>query len=194
MSVKLAGSGIARNTHLASSVATNMVWFTLAIALALSFGVWWGFLRPRSARSAQLNHGEQHVTITVKGGYSPDHIEAQAGVPLRLTFDRQETGECSSEIVFSDFGVSKELPAYQQTDVVITPKHAGDYGFACGMNMLHGSLHVVDNPNRHANVSADSHVPTGHDNASSGNVATLTREHGQTETFEVTNERISTVT
>ena len=32
----------------------------------------------------------QHVTFVVRGGYSPQRIQASAGVPLRITFERRE--------------------------------------------------------------------------------------------------------
>ena len=80
--------------------------------------------------------------MTVKGGYSPDHIVRQ-GVPLEIEFDRQESGECTNRVVFADLGVSAGLPAHTKTTVRLRPDRAGTFGFACGMNMVHGTL-VVD--------------------------------------------------
>jgi len=85
----------------------------------------------------------QVQTITVKGGYSPSLIELVQGVPTRLLFDRQETGDCSSRVVFPDFKVNQSLPAYATTAVEFTPNEVGDFDFACGMNMIHGSVKVV---------------------------------------------------
>jgi Cu+-exporting ATPase len=86
------------------------------------------------------------VQITVRGGYSPNLIRVQEGVPLRLVFDRQENSDCSARVVFPDFGVSKSLAAFGRTVVDLMPARAGEYGFACGMNMLHGTL-VVETGN-----------------------------------------------
>ncbi len=58
-------------------------------------------------------------------------------------FDRQESGDCTSRVVFADLGVSASLPAYEQTTVRLAPSSAGSFGFACGMNMIHGTL-IVD--------------------------------------------------
>jgi Cu+-exporting ATPase len=44
--------------------------------------------------------------------------------------------------VFPDFQVSAGLPAYQRTAVRLEPADAGEFGFACGMNMIHGTLIV----------------------------------------------------
>jgi len=81
----------------------------------------------------------------VKGGYAPNLIRATAGTPLRLRFDRQENSDCTARVVFPDFRLSKSLPPFRTTTVELTPSEPGEYGFACGMNMLHGTL-VVDPP------------------------------------------------
>lgn len=71
----------------------------------------WFFFGPKRSTAAALHQGVQQVTVTVKGGYSPDVIRVTAGTPLRLTFDRQETGDCTSRVVFPDFQLSQSLPA-----------------------------------------------------------------------------------
>lgn len=50
------------------------------------------FFRRRYATAAVEHAGVQEVRITVRGGYSPDVIQARTGMPLRITFDRQEDG------------------------------------------------------------------------------------------------------
>jgi len=85
----------------------------------------------------------QVQTIKVSGGYSPSVIELAQGVPTRLLFDRQETGDCSSRVVFPSFKVNQNLPAYETTAVEFTPEQIGDFEFACGMNMIHGTVRVV---------------------------------------------------
>ena len=98
---------------------------------------------PKQTSRAELRGGVQEITVTVKGGYAPDRIEVREGVPLRLVFDRQETGDCTSRVVFSDFGINRALPAFATTTVELTPDQAGEFGFACGMNMVHGTLVVT---------------------------------------------------
>ena len=102
----------------------------------------WFFFGPRTARGAELRSGRQEVEIVVKGGYSPNLIRARAGVPLRLVFDRQEAGDCTSRVVFPDLGVSRSLAPFARTTVEFTPERSGEFGFACGMNMVHGTLLV----------------------------------------------------
>ena len=100
------------------------------------------FFGPKQASRADVRDGFQEVEITVKGGYSPSVIKVREGVPLRLVFDRQERGDCTSEVVFSDFRIRRSLPAFAQTTVELTPDRSGKFGFACGMNMVHGTLLV----------------------------------------------------
>lgn len=48
------------------------------------------FFAPRKAFRARVDNGVQEAVVEVKGGYSPAIIEAEAGLPLRLIFDRKE--------------------------------------------------------------------------------------------------------
>ena len=111
-------------------------------SIAVAGFLWWFFFGPKQARRAQLQGGVQEVTVVVKGGYSPDLIRVTEGVPLRLTFDRQEAGDCTSRVVFPDFGTSKTLPAFGTTTLEFVPNQSGEFDFACGMNMIHGRLVV----------------------------------------------------
>ncbi|MGG7569363.1 heavy metal translocating P-type ATPase [Streptomyces sirii] len=114
----------------------------LIAAAVVIAGLGWFFFGPRRARTAWLEGGVQRVEVTVRGGYRPDVIRARQGVPLELVFDRQESGECTSRVVFPDLRVSAGLPAYARTTVRVSPDRAGSFGFACGMNMIHGTLLV----------------------------------------------------
>ena len=113
------------------------------VSAAAVAGLGWYFFAPRRARVAELAGGVQRVDVTVRGGYRPDVIRVRQGVPVEIVFDRQESGDCTSRVVFGDFAVSAALPAFTQTTVRLTPDRAGSFGFACGMNMVHGTL-IVD--------------------------------------------------
>ncbi len=104
--------------------------------------LWRFFFGPKQASQAAVVGGVQEVNITVKGGYSPELIRVQQGVPLRLNFDRQEAGDCTSRVGFADFGASKSLPAFGKATLEFTPDKVGEFDFACGMNMIHGKLVV----------------------------------------------------
>src|SRR6266700_1166157 len=96
----------------------------IAAAAALA-GLGWFFFAPRRARTAELAGGVQRITVTVRGGYSPDVIRARQGVPLEVVFDRQESGDCTSRVVFPDLAVTAALPAFGRTTVRLDPAGAG---------------------------------------------------------------------
>jgi Cu+-exporting ATPase len=125
----------------------------IVAALALSGFLAWFFFGPRRARAADLVGGVQEVAVTVRGGYSPDRLRVRQGVPLRIVFDRQESGECTSRVVFPDFALNQPLPAYARTAVQLVPERAGEFGFACGMNMVRGRL-VVEPASPHEQAPA----------------------------------------
>jgi P-type Cu+ transporter len=108
----------------------------LIVALA------WFFFGPRAASGARLRGRRQKVEITVKAGYSPNLIRVREGTPVRLVFDRQEAGDCTSRVVFPDLAVSRSLAPFARTTIEFTPERSGEYRFACGMNMVHGTLLV----------------------------------------------------
>lgn len=111
--------------------------------IALSVGIVWYFFGPKKRTAASVSSGgTQEVNIKVKGAYSPDVIVVKRGAPVRLNFYRDETSSCSEEVVLSDFGIARKLPAFQTTSIEFTPDKTGEFGFTCGMNMLHGKLIV----------------------------------------------------
>jgi plastocyanin domain-containing protein len=115
----------------------------VAGAVVLVAFVLWYFFGPRKAAAAEVGaRGVQEIRVTVKGGYAPDVIAVRAGQPVRLDFYRDETAACSEQVVFRDFGVIRDLPAYETTPVEFTPEEPGEYTFTCGMNMMRGKLVV----------------------------------------------------
>jgi Cu+-exporting ATPase len=121
----------------------------IAGGLAVTGLLGWFFFGPKKAHAAAQIGNVQEVTVTVKGGYSPDLVRVRQGVPLRMVFDRQESGECTSRVVFPEFALNRPLAAYARTTVEILPDHPGEFGFACGMNMIHGKLIVEPQVNGH---------------------------------------------
>ena len=98
--------------------------------------------RGEEAHAVMGESGLQEATVVVKGGYTPDVIAAHAGVPIRLTFVREESGSCSERVVFDDFGRSVELPVRRPIAIDLPAADPGEYPFRCGMAMLHGKLVV----------------------------------------------------
>lgn len=114
----------------------------IAADVALAGGLGWWFFGPKKTAEAVVSGGVQEVAVTVRGGYSPNRIRVRAGLPVRVTFDRQESGDCTSKVVFPDFGATADLPAFGKASLDLAPAEPGEYGFACGMNMIHGVMLV----------------------------------------------------
>ena len=148
------------------------VWVVVAAVVSIA-GLAYFFFGPKQSRRAEIRGGVQQIAVTVKGGYSPDLIEVSQGMPVRLVFDRQEAGDCTSRVVFPDLQISRSLPAFTQTTVEFTPERAGRFEFACGMNMIHGTL-VVDPPG-----TATSPPPVPADNASVSGAGGEVHSHGE---------------
>ena len=111
-------------------------------AAAIAFVLWY-FFGARQAVAATVGQGGvQEIKVTVKGGYSPDLIVVKQGRPVRLDFYRDETASCSDRVIFGDFGIARDLPAYKTTPIEFTPDRAGEFTFTCGMNMMRGKLVV----------------------------------------------------
>lgn len=115
-----------------------------AIGLVAIAGVAWFFWgsRGEGVRAAVTSSGVQETMILVKGGYTPDVIVVDAGTPVRLNFRRDETAACSEQVLFPAFGRSADLPEGEIVPIDFTPEQPGEYGFECGMGMLHGKLVV----------------------------------------------------
>jgi plastocyanin domain-containing protein len=126
-------------------------WLVILAGLAaIAWVNWYFFIAGRGAAVAGAPPGStpdgalQEQTITVDGGYSPAVVKVKVGRPVRLVFDRQDTGSCSDEVVFPDFGIRRFLPTGKRTVIDLTPPRAGRYDFTCGMSMLRGVLVAED--------------------------------------------------
>ncbi|VOA89351.1 Cu2+-exporting ATPase [Streptococcus pneumoniae] len=120
----------------------NSIVTIICIAL-IAFILFWFFKKPeKSGQKAQQKNGYQEIRVEVMGGYTPELIVLKKSVPARIVFDRKDPSPCLDQIVFSDFGVHTNLPMGEEYVVEITPEQAGEFGFACGMNMMHGKMIV----------------------------------------------------
>lgn len=113
--------------------------------VAIAFVLWYFFGEHKKAVATLGAGGAQEIGITVKGGYSPDVIVVKKGSPVKLNFYRDETSSCSEQVIFGDFGIVRNLPAFKTTTVEFTPDKTGEFTFTCGMNMLRGKL-IVEKP------------------------------------------------
>jgi len=111
------------------------------VTIAAIARFFWG-PRGEGMRAAVTGSGHQELMVLVKGGYTPDTIAVQAGVPVRLNFRRDESAACTEMVVFPDFDRSVALPEGETVAVEFTPEQAGEYAFQCQMGMVRGRLLV----------------------------------------------------
>ena len=97
------------------------------------------------AAAALAADSVQVVNITVgPSGFVPKEIALEAGVPARLVFTRTTDGTCATQVQIPGFGIEKtELPLNEPVAFELTPEETGTFTFACGMDMLKGSIIVA---------------------------------------------------
>ena len=102
---------------------------------------WYFFFAANKTAVALATEGTTaEQVIVVDGGYSPATVAVKAGRPVRLVFDRRDSGACSDEVVFPDFGIRRFTPSGRKTVIEVTPAKPGRYDFTCGMSMHRGAL------------------------------------------------------
>ncbi|OGA48922.1 MAG: copper-transporting ATPase [Betaproteobacteria bacterium RIFCSPLOWO2_12_FULL_62_58] len=114
------------------------------VGLGLIGAIVWFFwlVKTKGVRAARTSSGYQEQMVLVKGGYTPDVIVLERGMPARLNFVRQESSSCSEMVLIPAFNKSAQLPEGETVAVEFMPAEPGEYEFACQMGMLRGKLIV----------------------------------------------------
>jgi plastocyanin domain-containing protein len=101
-----------------------------------------GQLEEAKARPVAPAEGRRVDIVVSKLGYAPAKVDLEAGEPVNLVFTRVDDTKCGEEIVIPSINFKKLLPLNEPVAVVFTPDKAGEVGFACGMDMMKGTLVV----------------------------------------------------
>lgn len=96
--------------------------------------------RPGATRG-DMKVQEARVTVT-EASFDPQRITVRAGIPARITFTRTTDKTCATAVVFTSLNIRRELPLNEPVTIDFTPDEAGEIAFACGMNMLRGTVVV----------------------------------------------------
>jgi Cu+-exporting ATPase len=90
----------------------------------------------------QLESNGQWIDVNVSDNYfDPNIIVAKAGVPITINFG--EGQGCMAEVMFEDFPVNEDLTTGGAV-VELPALDPGEYGFTCGMQMVAGTLVVLE--------------------------------------------------
>ena len=85
----------------------------------------------------------QDVRVNVtEASFDPQRMTLRAGAPARITFTRTSDKTCATSVVFASLNIRRELPLNVPVAIEFTPDKAGEIAFACGMNMLRGTVVV----------------------------------------------------
>ena len=98
---------------------------------------------PGSSREGRGSEAAQTAKVVVnERGYEPATVTLRAGTPARITFVRTTDKTCGTEVVFPSLNIKRALPLNEPVVIEFTPASSGDIAFACGMNMLQGTVVV----------------------------------------------------
>lgn len=112
-------------------------------AVLVGLIIWWFFGKRKSESVIATRQGDKQVVeIVVDGGYKPGVVELARGIKTDIVFIRKDSSACFEEVVLPDFGVRAHLPVNKSYTITIEPKDAGEYKYACGMNMFFGKVIV----------------------------------------------------
>ena len=97
---------------------------------------------------------DQRIAVSVtENGFEPSDIAVSAAgdiyfsdrQPVRFVFERKTDKTCAKQVIIhvDDANkIEKELPLHQPVEVAVTFPRSGDITYACGMDMVKGSIHV----------------------------------------------------
>ena len=89
------------------------------------------------AQSDPVKTVEIEVT---KDGFSPPSVNVEAGARVDLVFVRRTDETCAKEVAVPSMNARKALPLNERVSIRLPPSKAGTLAFACGMNMLKGTV------------------------------------------------------
>ena len=94
--------------------------------------------------AATPTEGRFDIAVTEKG-FEPADVAVPAGKLVTLVFNRKTDQTCAKQVVIKlDDGktIEKDLPLNTAVEVATTFPKAGRLSYACGMNMMKGTITV----------------------------------------------------
>lgn len=97
---------------------------------------------PRARSGSETARIQSAKIVVNEQGFEPATVPVRAGMPTRLTFIRTTDKTCGTEVVFPSLKIKRALPLDEPVVLELTPAGAEDIAFACGENMLRGTVVV----------------------------------------------------
>jgi plastocyanin domain-containing protein len=97
-----------------------------------------------SKKSADPTSGSRIPISVTEDGFAPARVKVPQGKPVTLVFERKTDKTCAKEIVLEVGGqkIERALPLDTPVEVVVTFRQAGELTYACGMDMVRGTIVV----------------------------------------------------
>jgi plastocyanin domain-containing protein len=96
---------------------------------------------PRAAGATSVTSQDQRIAIDVTSkGFEPSTVHVEAGRPVVLVVTRRAEKTCAKEIVIKDQKIRQALPLNKAVVIRLIAKKPGTLRYACGMDMLAGTL------------------------------------------------------
>jgi hypothetical protein len=93
-------------------------------------------------RGAAAGQVQTARVVVTERGFEPDRVSLRAGVSASITFLRTTDKTCATEVVFPSLDIKRALPLNEAITIEFSPTQTGEIAFACGMNMLKGTVVV----------------------------------------------------
>jgi len=90
-------------------------------------------------------HGDPVEMTVSPRGFEPNTVTVPVGTATTLVFTRTTERTCATDIVFPALDIGPvDLPMNEAVSIKVTPTETGTFTFACGMDMIRGSLVVQE--------------------------------------------------
>lgn len=99
---------------------------------------------PKSIKNVEIKDGIQYISVTARGGYSPNVSTAQAGIPTKLIMKTNGAYDCSASLVIRSIGFQKILPQTGEEIIDLgIPKIGQPLQGVCGMGMYNFLINFI---------------------------------------------------
>lgn len=96
-----------------------------------------------AAEAVRSTESGTEVTLYVtREGFVPANVQVPAGKPVTLKVTRKTDRTCATELVMAEHQIHQPLPLDSTVTITFTPGQAGELRYACGMDMITGSITV----------------------------------------------------